>query len=516
MAQRGPVIYPFLFAVFPMLFLWAQNVEEFSLFAGPADFFVPASISVGFTIVALGLGSLILRNARKAGLIVSLFLLAFFSYGHLYELLLDAELFNVPRQRQFLLAWAAVFLVAGLLTLRLRADLRGLTNSLNGTAALLAIISLVNIGAYQLDSGTDLPIDGNTENPAFEGEVSDPSTLPDIYYIIPDAYTSSRNLKEVGYDNSPFTDYLTSKDFFVAFESRPNYSNTASSLASSLNMQHLNYLADLMPKGSTDGSVYAEMIRKNKVMAFLRAQGYQIIHTRGGWMSGKYKDLHLSCEGSSLTSFHADDFSGALISTTALEPVLKFFNVVESRLQATRLCDFSMIVEAKSIEGPKFVFAHLFVPHPPYIFGPNGEQVSASLSTTDYSEADFYINQLIFVNKKLQEVVDALLSGSGNPPIIIIQADHGSAFNPDGHRPEVYRERMGILNAYHFPGGGDELLYPSITPVNTFRFLFNYYFGTNYEPLDDFSYYSNPKEARFEYLDVTSLVSAEQGQAPSK
>ena len=51
------------------------------------------------------------------------------------------------------------------------------------------------------------------------------------------------------------------------------------------------------------------------------------------------------------------------------------------------------------------------------------------------------------------------------------------------------RERYSIFNAYLFPDGGDEKLYDSISPVNTFRVLFNHYFGTNYPLLEDEAFY---------------------------
>ena len=70
-----------------------------------------------------------------------------------------------------------------------------------------------------------------------------------------------------------------------------------------------------------------------------------------------------------------------------------------------------------------------------------------------------------------------------NSPIIIIQGDHGLfSSNLDW--------RFGILNAYYLPGHND-LLYPKITPVNTFRLIFNSYFGTDYQLLPDISYYSD-------------------------
>jgi hypothetical protein len=40
------------------------------------------------------------------------------------------------------------------------------------------------------------------------------------------------------------------------------------------------------------------------------------------------------------------------------------------------------------------------------------------------------------------------------------------------------------------PGGGTSQIYPTITPVNTFRLIFNIYFGGNYPLLEDKSYFS--------------------------
>jgi hypothetical protein len=48
-----------------------------------------------------------------------------------------------------------------------------------------------------------------------------------------------------------------------------------------------------------------------------------------------------------------------------------------------------------------------------------------------------------------------------------------------------------ILNAYYLPQGADQL-YPSISPVNSFRLVFNSYFGTNFPLLEDVSYQSQP------------------------
>lgn len=49
---------------------------------------------------------------------------------------------------------------------------------------------------------------------------------------------------------------------------------------------------------------------------------------------------------------------------------------------------------------------------------------------------------------------------------------------------------MAILNAYYLPGADPASLYAAISPVNTFRVIFNQYFGGNYPMLEDVSYYS--------------------------
>ena len=97
--------------------------------------------------------------------------------------------------------------------------------------------------------------------------------------------------------------------------------------------------------------------------------------------------------------------------------------------------------------------------------------------------ASGYRDQLIYLNKRVLPMLQQIIAGSETPPIIILQADHG------GVRTNL-QDRMRILNAYYLPDGGAEVLYPSISPVNTFRKILNYYFGTNYPQLDDTAYHS--------------------------
>lgn len=153
---------------------------------------------------------------------------------------------------------------------------------------------------------------------------------------------------------------------------------------------------------------------------------------------------------------------------------------------------FSRLAELKDeIEGPRFVFAHILSPHRPYVFGPT------------------YVDEVIGISNRVKTELDEILEESDNPPIIVIQGDHGAPTRP---RPiseltdTVARQRLGILNAYHLPGGGNDLLYPSITPVNTFRLILDYYFGATYDLLEDRSYYYDWENVPYEFADVTDIV----------
>ena len=68
-----------------------------------------------------------------------------------------------------------------------------------------------------------------------------------------------------------------------------------------------------------------------------------------------------------------------------------------------------------------------------------------------------------------------------------------SAGGPKGAwvEPEQY---MTIINTYFVTEESKAYLYETITPVNSFRIIFNQYFGADYPLLEDVSYYNFTKE----------------------
>jgi hypothetical protein len=95
--------------------------------------------------------------------------------------------------------------------------------------------------------------------------------------------------------------------------------------------------------------------------------------------------------------------------------------------------------------------------------------------------------------------VQEIQTNDGSSSIIIIQGDHGTLstdpgriFNQGGTPTrELIEERSAILNAFFVPSTCKPAeFYSAITPVNSFRVVFNSCFGTDLELLEDQSYWS--------------------------
>jgi len=114
---------------------------------------------------------------------------------------------------------------------------------------------------------------------------------------------------------------------------------------------------------------------------------------------------------------------------------------------------------------------------------------------------------LSYINTRFESIVDEILERSETPPIIILQGDHGpgSMLNWESAANSNMQERFPILNAYYVPEETKKLLYPDITPVNSFRIIFNSLFDGQFEILDDKSYFAIWKKP-YKFVDVSEEI----------
>ncbi|TKJ31121.1 MAG: hypothetical protein CEE40_02370 [Chloroflexi bacterium B3_Chlor] len=502
--KKSLVLHPFLFAAFPVLFVFAHNMDQIraSMVPGPIVFTTFAAF------LCWSLLSLVLRDGKRAGLIVSLFFLLFFSYGicHLAMKVLAARLLGrstIVTPGHILIPWAILFALGTYSFAKTDRNLHNLTSIADIVAGCLVAVCVINIGAYELRSMSAWRGNGNTVDIETQPTYQEAGVLPDIYYIVLDGYARADVLEEIyDYDNTEFLDYLTAKGFYVAHESRSNYCMTLLSLASSLNSTYLDGLAQQIGGEYRGAGPVAGMIGDSKVFRFLRSHGYEIVAFASGYAGTEVgnADRYLAHR------WYPDEFQVALINMTPLPVVLNALYDMHDWHRERILYTFEHLPDASELPGPTFVFAHIIAPHPPFVFGPNGERIDPELQfvladgshligkrgmTRDEYVAQ-YRGQLMFVNTQVRGAVDAILSTSQRPAIIVLQADHGPGSMLDWDDPDNanVEERLSVLNAYYLPGGGETHLYPGITPVNTFRVIFNHYFDADLELLEDESYFS--------------------------
>jgi len=475
---KGPVVfYPLLFAAFPILFLYVHNISQTSA----NQIWLPIVISVAVALVLWAGLSLILRSLSKAGFATAIFLVFFFSYGRLYEVLEYWGVF-VPKHAYLLPAMLFIWGYCVYFISRAKRDFRITTRMLNIVAVVLIAINLFNIVSYQVKLArlmADAPVE-STEQTAAAASPAELSSLPDIYLIITDEYAHPDTMREYyDYDNGGFIESLEEKGFFVAHASRTHSINTQRSIASVLNMEYVD---------EAEMSVLVRKNADNKVVNFLKAKGYYYFCFGATPVFGAEEvgaDLYYDFWERGGSTTPQLELLRLLYSTTMLRPFYGYFTGAEYETYYRRITlkTLEHLKNVPELPGPKFVFAYLMCPHQPFVFGSGGEFIEP-VNWTNYKDKRFYLGQYIFIGDEIGKVLDAILENSVNEPIIIIQSDHG--LRP--HHPDIevgQDDWRKILNVYHLPGDGKELLYDSISPVNTFRLIFNHYFDADYPLLED-------------------------------
>ena len=330
--------------------------------------------------------------------------------------------------------------------------------------------------------------------------------LPDVYYFILDSYGRADLLEQsYGYDNSSFLSALETRGFYVASCSQSNYGRTEISLGSSLNMLYLQDLDGLFNPENIGRSRLWDSLRHSAVRYNFESLGYKTVNFANGfaWM-----ELRDAGEFVTPPPFSAGltEFEGLFLRTT-LARHLEDLGWVDpdAILGQTSRDRFNMVFNSLGDlardPAPTFAYIHLISPHPPFVFGPDGSPTYPADFWNEQRKypGNLYVkgyeNQLTYLNSRMEAGIDAILQNSPTPPVIIIQGDHGPWLQP---KDKLFR----ILNAYYLPGHGDKL-YPQISPVNSFRLVFDEYFGGHYDLLDDISYYS-PVPNLYDFSEVSN------------
>ena len=245
-------------------------------------------------------------------------------------------------------------------------------------------------------------------------------------------------------------------------------------------------------------------------MKFLKQNGYSIIIPYSGY--GPHDRFYESdANPCSDVLFLKSRFMTELSRTT----ILNYFaeKQIENERRYTQLCTLSELQNIeKKYDKPVYVFAHLFIPHAPYLFDKDGNSVSPQSNKLrglqGWKNVDGYLNEIQFINKKMINFITKILSQS-DESIIIIQGDTGTSIlnNPD--ISDYMKKRLSILYAIHIPHVDNKTFSENISSPNIYRIIFNNYFETDLEILDNRYYWYTDSDNETDdkrFKDITEII----------
>ncbi|CAN5602535.1 hypothetical protein BH10CYA1_BH10CYA1_11550 [soil metagenome] len=501
-------LYPMLFSIWPVLCIYVAGLGNYL----PEELVTAAAACALITLLLSGLTQLLVRDLHKAAALSTFMVLFVWSFNMFRTCLSELAKHlgigvEIISDDAVVLIYIILCALIILLFAKSKLQFIQVTIPMSILGCVLVAFNIFPIVGAELefDQQTEKIVSANfREDDALK--MVKPAHLPDIYYVIVDAFANADALKKVyGYDNQSFIQSLRNKGFYVANRSTSNYDRTALSIPSSLNMQYLDQVSQVLGRDSTSVAVEFRLMQKNRIAHLLKRMGYKFVNVSSGFSPTNHIDFaEVNVDGCIGNTFYT-----AILLSGVFAPLEKHANFLAGKFAENRLLAIKNIDQIERIDGPKFVLIHTMITHPPFIFDQSGgiRSLPANLLNEGYENKDGYLAQLKFAEQQIQLLVDHLLSRPGYQPIIVLQSDHGPASNPRSKLDDFINERMKILNAYYLPGPpiGDTV-YQTITPVNSFRVIFNRYFKTKFPLLKDESYISE-LNYHFRLTPVTKEIS---------
>jgi hypothetical protein len=324
-------------------------------------------------------------------------------------------------------------------------------------------------------------------------ELGESRARRDIIVVLLDGYPRSDTLVErFGYDNGPFLAELERRGFDVAEKSRSNYALTALTFVSMFQMRHVPDIPRLHGVGGlADGyrAVTSVLAQPQPAIEAFRRHGFEAVA-----VPAVVNEFRLRAVDRDLDSGQLVQLETVLLGRTLLAPVVNAIapDFVWAQQRERSMDAIDAIVAAATDERRQFVFAHLMLPHPPFVFGPDGEPQpqpacvpACSIFDSRLGHAEWIQllrEQLEFTNQRLLTLIDEIRS-DGADPVIVLLSDHGSrAFQAE------YPEEM-LLNFFAAATPGVANLFPEdATPINLFPRLLTAYLHEDVALLEEAFY----------------------------
>lgn len=480
--------YPLYLILLPIFFVLHGFVENM----GFIDLKEAGILLLSYLLLTMSIATfswLFFRNWNRASLITVFWMSFFFFFGALHEFLKKYSPVEFFSRYSFLISAALIILFF------LFIFFKRSTKPFQRFSIYLNALFLIYIGT---DTGIAFWKLTHTNNKSLsvykfakqnEYTVCDTCRKPDIYFLLYDEYGGSASLKEQYNFDNDLDSFLLSKHFSIQSHSRSNYNFTPFSMSSILNMSFIEGIQNTKSITADDYANSTLLIRDNEVIKILDAQGYEIVNYSVFDLAGNpsmvdqsFLPLKTKLISDRTLFAHMNKDIGWLLITRF---PFSLFNRNDFLKHKENNEDFQKRIIQLSAENkpkPQFVYAHFYMPHPPYFFNKNGVLKANTVVYDEFKRNPpaAYLEYVTYVNSKIKELVTTIQQNKPGS-VIILLSDHG--FREKGS--VKYQHFFRNLNAVYYPDKDYSTLYDSISNVNQFRVVLNKYFHLSFPLLKD-------------------------------
>ncbi len=443
-------------------------------------------VLVGFLILFL-----LIKKATKSLLIVTLLSAVFLFYGAIKDFFSDLPVHFMAR---YIVLLPLTVFVLLLIIVRIIKN-----NEFGKTNLFLNILLLFFLGAEGILMfwyGTTAFMQHNRivkNNIVNVDSLSQVKDRPDVYYMVFDSYPGSGFLQEfLQFKNSGLDSALAARGFFIAKNPRSNYNRTALSIASTLNFEYLQNIPDqseIKPIHYNQSSLSIEHAAVPEIFTHF---GYNIFNLSSFDLAQHksiYKENFLVLPEERMLLYNTlkermrfDIFWHIeVLKRKDLELRQQDFlkESIKKRDYNNHLIDSLPKIALGYTHAPKFIYAHFYLPHPPFFYDRSGTSLPIDINYAEKAmeQKEVFLSYLEYTNSVIIKTIDSIFKKSAKTPVIIIQSDHGYRdFRKDFVNPNQYFKNY---SAFYFPDKDYRQLYDTISNINTFPIFFNKYFNSN-------------------------------------
>lgn len=313
-----------------------------------------------------------------------------------------------------------------------------------------------------------------------------------VYYLVLDEYGGKHNLEYYyDFDNAEFLSNMENLGFSNSNDTF-NYEGiyTKEILPNILNLEYVAH------PGDSDGD--NEKYLKNPMMyRFFEEMGYKInVINHQNFVDASSDDCNeIFSSKSKNVKTNPFGIERYIIENSFIKSLQKFAPKIDTgysgyRDEVNKAFDMFAHGYEYTDGQPTFTFAYLMTPHRPFVFDENGDAIDYRVAR-DWTKKSVYINQLKYINKKVEEAVSNIIENDPNA-VIVVQSDHGARYayfcmndySKSEYNAEVETEKMqSVLNCVYW-GKAEKQDINGLSCLNTWRTVLNELYGTDFEMID--------------------------------